>query len=67
MTIVDRGPSVCVDFSAPTAQIVCGVELEMVNTKTVSIKSGEDHRTLAGVGWNEYTRWLNERCSLARL
>ena len=39
--IVDRGPSVCADFAAPTAQIVSGFEMEMVNTKTVSTKPGE--------------------------
>jgi hypothetical protein len=39
---------VCADFSAPTVQIHCCVEMEMVNTKTVSIKSGEDH---FDVGW----------------
>ena len=44
MTIVDPGAIVCADFSAPTVQIHCCVEMEMVNTKTVSIKSGEDHR-----------------------
>jgi len=43
MTIVDPGASVCVDFSAPTVQIVRCVEMEMVSTKSVSTKSGEDH------------------------
>ena len=51
MTIVDPGPSVCVDFSASTVHIVCSVEMEMVNTKTVSIKSGEDQ-------FEKYELWL---------
>jgi hypothetical protein len=53
--IVDRGAILCAGFSAPTVQSVCCVEMDMVNTKTVSIKMGEDHfaQTLAGVGLSE--------------
>ena len=43
--IIDRGAIVCADCSAPTVQILCGIEIEMVNTKPVSIKSGEDQKS----------------------
>ena len=51
--IVDRRAMVCAYFSALTVQIVCCIDIEMVNTKPVSIKSGEDHLSRERSGFQQ--------------